>query len=162
DSNLLLPLRLVAVPGAIQTVLLALGVAAALLLVFRSPRREQRLRAGGLLLWVILPMLLMAWHTIPLYDYYFLFVLPPAALLVGLGIQRLADLVASRRPGRVLVGAALACVLAMAVIQSAVVLRQLDYVNDHYVVIYGPPLVAAEQTTRELLDQLNDRGGREL
>jgi 4-amino-4-deoxy-L-arabinose transferase-like glycosyltransferase len=162
DSNFLLPLRLAAVPGAIQTVLLALGAAAALLLVFRSQRREQRLRAGGLLVWVLLPMVLMFWHTIPLYDYYFLFVLPPAALLVGMGIQMLADLVGSRRPGRVLVGAALAGVLVMALLQSAIVLRQLTYVSDHYVMIYGPPLAAAEQTTRELLDQLNASGGREL
>jgi hypothetical protein len=162
DSNFLLPWRLAAVPGAIETVLLALGVAAALMLVFRSPWRELRWRAGGLLLWVALPMVLMAWHSIPLYDYYFLFVLPAAALLVGMGIQMLVDLVASRRPGQVLVGAALAGLLVVATIQSVIVLRQLDYVTDHYVVIYGPPLAAAEQTTRELLDQLNHSGGHEL
>ncbi len=162
DSNFLLPWRLAAVPGIVETLLLALGVAAALLLVFGSRQREQRLRAGGLLLWVALPMVLMIWHTIPLYDYYFLFLLPPAALLVGMGIQMLADLVASHRPGQVLIGAALAGLLVMASIQSAIVLRQLGYVADHYVMIYGPPLGEAEQTTRELLDQLAQSGGREL
>ena len=162
DSNFLLPWRLAALPGIVETLLLACGVAAALMLVFGSGQRQQRLRAGGLLLWIAVPMVLMLWHTIPLYDYYFLFVLPAAALLLGLGVQMLAGLVASRRLAQVLVGGALAGLLVMASIQSVIVLRQLGYVADHYVMIYGPPLAEAEQTTRELLDQLAHSGGHEL
>ncbi|HEY2596754.1 MAG TPA: hypothetical protein VGK33_22900, partial [Chloroflexota bacterium] len=162
DSNVLLPLRLAAVPGAIETVLLAIGIAAALMLVFRSRRAKDRLRAGGLLLWVLLPMLFTVWHPIPLYDYYYLFVLPAGALLVGLGIHKVADLAPSRGARRLLVGAALAATVVVASIQSVLVLRQLGYLTNGYVVTYGPPLGAAEQTTGELLDLANQSGVREL
>jgi hypothetical protein len=162
DSNFLLPWRLAAVPGTLETLLLAIGVAAALMLVFRSQQVEHRLRAAGLLLWVLLPMLLTIVRTIPFYDYYFLYVLPAGALLIGLGIQMLGDLVRSRRAGRVLVGGALAAIIGVATLQSIIVVRQLGYVSDAYVMIYGPPLRAAEQTTRELIDLLNQGGGREL
>jgi hypothetical protein len=150
------------VPGAIEALLLALGVAAALMLVLHSNQVEHRLRAGGLLLWVLLPMLFTVWHPIPLYDYYYLFVLPAGALLVGLGIHKVADLAPSRPARRLLVGAALAATVVVASIQSVLVLRQLEYLTDGYVVTYGPPLGAAEQTTRELLDLANQSGGREL
>ena len=73
----------------------------------------------------------------------------------------LADLRIFRRAGRLLVGAALA-VLVVASLQSVIVLRQLGYLADGYVMIYGPPLLAGEQTTRELLDLMNRSGGREL
>ncbi len=163
DSNALLPLRLAVVPGAIETLLLALGVAAAVMLVFsRRGQRDLRLRAAGLLLWVVLPMLSTIWHSIPLYDYYFLFVLPAGALLIGLGIHTLGQLALSRRAVRLLVGAALAATIGVAAIQSVIVLRQLGYVTNAYVVTYGPPLEAAEQTTRELIDQVNRSGAREL
>ena len=59
----MLPWRLAAVPGAIETLLLAIGIAAALRLVFGSRQVEQRLRAAGLLVWVLLPMLLT--HAAP-------------------------------------------------------------------------------------------------
>ncbi|MBV9595328.1 MAG: hypothetical protein JOZ87_00590 [Chloroflexi bacterium] len=162
DSNRLLPWRLAAVPGTIETLLLAIGIAAGLMLVLRSRQVEDRLRAAGLLLWVLLPMLLTVVHPIPLYDYYFLFVLPAGALLIGLGIQMLGDVSRSRRGGPVLVGSALAAVVVVASIQSVLVVRQLGYLTDGYVVTYGPPLAAAEQTTRELLDLVNGSGGREL
>jgi hypothetical protein len=162
DSSLLLPWRLAAVPGAIETLLLALGIVAALLLVFRSRQVEHRLRAAGLLLWVLPPMLLMIPRNIPLYDYYFLFLLPAGALLIGLGIQNLSELVLARRAGRWLVGAAVAATLVVTSLQSVIVLRQLGYLTDGYVVTYGPTLAAAEQTTRELLDRVNESGSREL
>jgi hypothetical protein len=162
DSNALLPWRLAALPGGIETLLLVIGIAGALMLVFRSQQVEHRLRAGGLLLWLLLPMLLTIPHTIPLYDYYFLFVLPAGALLIGLGIHLLGHLFLSRRAGRLLVGAALAASITLAAIQSAIVVRQLGYLTDGYVVTYGPPLAVAEQTTRELIDLVNRSGGREL
>ncbi|MBV9599478.1 MAG: hypothetical protein JOZ87_21810 [Chloroflexi bacterium] len=108
DITPLLPWRLAAVSGAIETLLLALGIAAALMLVFRSRQVEQRVRARGLLPWVLVPMFLTIWHPIPLYDYYYLFVLPAGALLIGLGIHLLSELGVSQRAGRLLVGAALA------------------------------------------------------
>ena len=46
DSNFLLRWRLAAVPGAIETLLLAIGVAAALMLVFRSRQVEASLARG--------------------------------------------------------------------------------------------------------------------
>ena len=162
DINALLPWHIAAVPGAIETVLLAVGVAAALRLVFGSRQVGDRLRAAGLLVWVVLPMLLTIWHTIPLYDYYFLFVLPVGALLIGVGVQLLGELPLSRRVGRVLVGGALAATIGAASIQSVVVLRELGYLQGAYVVDYGPPLDAAEQTTRELIDLVNQSGGRQL
>jgi hypothetical protein len=162
DSNTLLPWRLAAVPGGIETPLLILGIAAALMLVFRSKLLEPRLRAAGLLVWVLVPMLLTIRHSIPLYDYYFLFVLPAGALLIGLGVHTLADLFRSRRAGRIVVGAVLAAVVVAASIQSAIVVRQLGYLTNGYVMTYGPPLAAAEQTTQELLDQVNASGARQL
>jgi hypothetical protein len=162
DTMLLLPQRLVAVPGAIETVFLALGILAALRLVFGSRQVEHRLRAAGLLLWVALPMLLTMWHPIPLYDYYYLFVLPAGALLIGLGFRLLGDLPVSRRIGRLLVGAALAATIVVASIQTAMVLRQLGYLTDGYVMKFGPPLQTVEQTTRELIDQMDTSGSRRL
>jgi hypothetical protein len=162
DINALLPWRLAAVPGAIETVLLAIGIAAALSLVFRSRKVEDRWRVGGLLLWVLLPMLLTIRHSIPLYVYYFLFVLPAAALLIGLGIQMLADLRISHRIGRMLVGGALAATVVLSAMQSVIFVRQLAYLSDGYVAYYGPPLAAAEQTTQELIDRVNDSGGQDL
>jgi hypothetical protein len=162
DINSLLPWRLAAVPGAIETVLLAIGIAAALILVFRSRKVEDRWRVGGLLLWVLLPMLLTIRHSIPLYVYYFLFVLPAAALLIGLGIQTLADLRISQRVGRMLVGGALAATVVLAAMQSVIVVRQLAYLSEGYVAYYGPPLAAAEQTTQELIDRVNDSGAQDL
>jgi hypothetical protein len=162
DSTFLLPLRLAAAPGAIQTLLLALGVAAAVILVFRSRQVALRVRAAGLLVWVLLPMLLTIRHSIPLYDYYFLFVLPAGALLIGLGIHTLADLAIFRRGGRLLVATLLAAVACLAALQSVIVLRQLAYRENGYVVTYGPPLQAAEHVTRELIDLVHRAGGREL
>jgi hypothetical protein len=162
DITSLLPWRLAVVPGAIETLLLAIGVAAGLITVLRSPKLEQRLRVAGLLLWVLLPMLLTIRHSIPLYVYYFLFVLPAAALLIGLGIQMLADLRVPRRTRQMLLGSALAATIGLAAIQSVIVLRQLGYLSQRYVAYYGPPLAAAEQTTQELIDQVNDSGGRDL
>ena len=148
DSNFLLPWRLAAVPGAIETLLLAIGVAAAVLLVFRSRQVPLRLRAAGLLVWVLLPMLLTVRHSIPLYDYYFLFVLPAGALLIGLGIHTLADLAIFRRAGRLLVGTFLVAVLVVASLQSVIVLRQLGYLANGYVVTYGPPLLSRPSKRR--------------
>jgi hypothetical protein len=164
DIEYLLPWRLAAVPGGIETLLFALGIATALTLVFGSRQVDYRLRlrAAGLLLWVLLPMLLTIRHTIPLYDYYFLFVLPAGALLVGLGFRLLGEICRSRRAGRLLLGAALAAIFGMASMQSFIVLRQLAYLTDAYFVNYGPPLEAAEQTTRELIDLVNRGRGREL
>jgi hypothetical protein len=162
DINVLLPWRLAAVPGAIGTLLLVIGMVGALMLVFRSRRAEHRWRAAGLLLWVLLPMLLTIRHSIPLYGYYFLFVLPAGALLIGLGIQTLSDLARSRRAGRTLVGAGLAAILGMAFLQSAIVLRQIGYLDDEYVQYFGPPLGTAEQTTQELIGLVNQSGGRAL
>jgi hypothetical protein len=162
DINVLLPWRLATLPGAIGTLLLAIGIVAALVLVFRCKRAEHRLRAAGLLLWVLLPMLLTVRHSIPLYGYYFLFVLPAGALLIGLGVQMLGNVSRVRRAGRVLMGAGLAATLGMASIHSAIVLRQLGYLDDAYVPYYGPPLEAAEQTTHELIGLVNQNGGREL
>jgi hypothetical protein len=162
DSNALLRWRLAAVPGVIETVLLVIGIAAALRLVFGSRQVEQRVRAAGLLLWVLLPMLLTMWHPIPLYDYYYLFVLPAGALLIGLGFQLLGDLNVSRRVGRLLVGAALAATIVVASIQSVIVLRQLEYLTHAYVMYYGPPLETVEHTTRELIDLMNHGGSRQL
>jgi hypothetical protein len=162
DIQYLLPLRLAAVPGAIETLLLAIGIAAALLLVFRSRQSEQRLRAAGLLVWLAVPMLLTIRHSIPLYDYYFLFVLPVGALLIGLGIHTLADLGLARRTSRMLVGITIAATIGVAAIQSAIVLRELGYLTDGYVLTYGPPLQAGEQTTRELIDQAKQSGARQL
>jgi hypothetical protein len=162
DINALLRWRLAAVPGAIETLLLAIGVAAALKLVFGSPRIEHRVRAAGLLLWVLLPMLLTMWHPIPLYDYYYLFVLPAGALLIGLGFRLLGELPVSRRVSRLLVGAALAATIVMASIQTLIVVRQLGYLTETYVMNFGPPLQTVEQTTRELIDLMNDSGSRQL
>jgi hypothetical protein len=145
-------------------VLLAIGIAAAILLVFGSRRVEHglRLRAAGLLLWLLVPMLLTIRHSIPLYNYYFLFVLPTGALLIGLGLQQLAALRLSRRASRMLVGTALGAGIGLASIQSVMVLRQLDYLTQAYVPDYGPPLDEAEQTTRELVDRVDQSGGRQL
>jgi hypothetical protein len=162
DSNALLPGRAAAVPGAVETVLLAIGVAAAVMLVIGSREVAHRVRAAALLLWVLLPMLLTVRHSIPLYDYYFLFVLPAGALLVGLGIQQIVEICRSRRAGRVLVGVTLAAVIGLAAMQSVMVRRQLGYLTTGYVMNYGPPLDAAEQTTRELIDLVNQSGGRQL
>jgi hypothetical protein len=162
DTTVLLPLRLSAVPGTIETLLLGVGLAAAVVLVLRSQQVALRLRAAGLLVWVLLPMLLTIRHSIPLYDYYFLFVLPAGALLIGLGIHTLADLAMFRRAGRIFDGALLVALLCVATLQSVIVLRQLGYLANGYVVTYGPPVVAGEQTTRELLDLVNRGGGREL
>jgi hypothetical protein len=162
DINYLLPWRLAAVPGAIETVLLAIGITAAVTQVFGSRKVGHRWRVGGLLVWVLLPMLLTLRHSIPLYVYYFLFVLPAAALLIGLGIQMLADLRVSQRVGRMLVGTALAATVGLAALQSVIVVRQLGYLSQRYVAYYGPPLAAAEQTTQELVDRVSDSGGRDL
>jgi 4-amino-4-deoxy-L-arabinose transferase-like glycosyltransferase len=162
DISTVFPGRLVAVPGAIETLLLVIGIIAALRLAFRARHVNHRLRAAGLLLWVLVPMLLTLRHTIPLYDYYFLFVLPAGALLIGLGIQMLGDLSPSRRVGRRLIGAALAATIGLAAMQSVIVLRELGSLSDAYVVLYGPPLEVAEQTTRELIDQVNQSGARQL
>jgi hypothetical protein len=158
----LLPARLAALPGGIETVLLGIGGVAALLLLVRSHRADDRVRGAGLLLWVLLPILLTIWHTVPLYNYYFLYVLPAGALLVGIGVRMLANLPVSERAGRGLVGAALAATVGMGSIQSVIVVRELQYLDDGYVPYYGPPLEAAEQTTRELIDRVNQSGGREL
>jgi hypothetical protein len=159
----LLPGRVASTPGRIETVLLAIGIAAALLLAFsRQVDHRLRLRAAGLLLWLLLPMLFTIRHTIPLFDYYFLFVLPAGALLIGLGIYKLGDLFGSRRPGWILVGSALVSIIGVASIQSVMVLRQLEYLATAYVPEYGPPLEAAEQLTRELIDQVEHSGGRLL
>jgi hypothetical protein len=162
DVTPLLPWRLAAVPGAIETLLLALGIAAALMLVFRSRQAAYRVRAAGLLVWVLVPMLLTIWHPMPLYDYYYLFVLPAGALLIGLGVHTLGQLGLSQSAGRLLVGAALTATIVVAGLQSILVVRQLGYLTSGYVVTYGPPLGVAEQTTRELLDLVNRSGGREL
>ncbi|MBV9578021.1 MAG: hypothetical protein JO057_05465, partial [Chloroflexi bacterium] len=162
DVSALLPWRLVAVPGAIETVLLALGIVAALMLVFRSRQIEQRVRAGGLLIWVLVPTLLTIWHPMPVYDYYYLFVLPAGALLVGLGIHMLGHLGLRQHAGRWLVGVALAATIVVAMLQSALVVRELGYLTSGYVVTYGPPLGAAEQTTQELLDLVNRSASRQL
>jgi hypothetical protein len=162
DTTSLLPVRLTAVPGAIETVLLAIGVLAALILVLRSHQVEHRVRAAGLLVWVLGPMVLTIRHSIPLYDYYYLFVLPAGALLIGLGIQKLAEIGFSHRVRRILVGGALAGVLAIALIQTLIVVRALDSLTTGYVVKYGPPLQVAEQTTRELIDLMHASGGRQL
>jgi hypothetical protein len=162
DINSLLPWRLAAAPGAIETLLLALGITAAFMLIAGSRQAADRLRAGGLLLWVLVPTLLTIAHPIPLYDYYFLFVLPAGALLVGLGLHALGQFTRSRRTGRMLVPAALAATIVVAALQSTLVLRQLGYLTTGYAVTYGPPLAVAEQTTRELLDLVNRGGAREL
>jgi hypothetical protein len=160
----LLPGRVASAPGRIETLFLGIGMLAALLLAFgvRRADRRLRLRAAGLLAWVLLPMLLTIRHTIPLYDYYYLFVLPAGALLIGLGIHELAALCWSRRGGRILVGGALAAIIGVAAIQSVMVLRELDYVANAYVPKYGPPLDAAEYMTRELLDLIDQGGARAL
>lgn len=159
----LLPGRVASTPGRIETVLLAIGVAAALTLVFgRSVEQRARVRAAGLLLWVVAPMLLTIRHTIPLYEYYFLFVLPAGTLLIGLGIQTLAELSLPRRAGRLLAGLALAATVGVASIQSVMVLRQLRYLTDTYVPYYGLPLFAAEQLTGELIALVRHSGGQQL
>lgn len=165
DINVLLPWHVAAVPGTIETLLLAIGIAGALVLVFAPRRfdRPLRLRAGGLLLWVVPPMLLTLRHSIPLYDRYFLFVLPAGALLIGLGLHVLGNLALLQRNRRMLVvGALLAGVIGMAVMQGVIIMRGLAYLTEGYVVTYGPPLAAAEQTTRELIDLVNNSGGRQL
>jgi hypothetical protein len=185
DINTLLPLRIAAVPGAIETLLLLVGIAAAVALALPYPSRgwpsqiqaisrrlgpllpqrvehALRVRAAGLLLWLLVPMLLTLRHSIPLYDYYFLFVLPVGALLIGLAVHELAELHVSRRARRILVGGSLAGLIAVASVQSVLVLRQLDYLAAGYVMTYGPPLQAAEQTTRELIDDATRAGARQL
>jgi hypothetical protein len=156
--------RIASAPGRIETLFLALGGIAALMLVFRarSVDHSTRVRAAGLLSWVLVPMLLTIRHSVPLYDYYFLFILPAGALLIGLGIHTLANLVPSRRAGRLLVGAALAAIVGVASIQSVLVLRQLGYLADNYVPYYGLSLRAAEQLTGELLQLADRNGGQQL
>jgi hypothetical protein len=61
-----------------------------------------------------------------------------------------------------LVGSAFAAIIGVASIQSVMVLRQVGYLVDGYVPTYGPPLQAAEQMTRELIDLVDHSGGRML
>ena len=164
DINVLLPWHLAAVPGAIETLLLVFGIGAAVWIVSGSQRFERslRLRAAGLLLWVLSPMVFTIRHSIPLYDRYFLFVLPAGALLIGLGVYMLGSVALSRRAARTLVGAALVGVIGMASLWSVIVVRELGYLTNGYIVTYGPPLAAAEQTTRELIDLVNYSSARQL
>ena len=74
----------------------------------------------------------------------------------------MAQLRFSHRAGRILVGGALVGVLGAVSIQSAIVVRALDYLANGYNVKYGPPLQVAEQTTRELIDLMNNSSASQL
>ena len=146
----LLPGPIASIPALIDTSLLGLGVAVAMVLVVAPGRAMSRrtVRLAGLLLWLLLPALLTIRHGIPLYDHYFLFVPPAGALLIAVGFQWLAD-----RPGRRLrpiLGLGLAGLVASASIQTVLVLRQLDYVAAGYAPDYGPPLAQSEAVAREV------------
>jgi hypothetical protein len=142
--------RIAATAGRLETVLLALGLVVALVsaAVPGIARRDRRLRFAGLLLWLGLPPLLTIRHAVPLYEHYYVIVLPAAALLIAGGICWLAD-----RPGvwrRPLLGIGLASLIAVASIQAFMVVRLLDYVTVAYEPNYGPPLARSAALTQEL------------
>jgi hypothetical protein len=144
--------RITATAANLSTLLLVLGVgvAVAARLVRSGTDRAARWRSGGLLLTLIAPAVLTIRHAIPLYDYYFLFVLPAAALLVGGGIHWLVG-----RPGawqRGLFGLALGGVIVAASIQSLIVTRLLDHLAATYEPSYGQTLVASEALADEILE----------
>lgn len=145
-----LPGRLTAISANIQTVLLWWGIAVSLVLALApgAARRAVRVRYAGLLLWLLLPALLTVRHAVPLYEHYFTFIPPAAALLTAAGVHWLAQRpVLWRRP---LLGLALGSLVVMAVIESLIVVRLLDRLAVQDEPSYGPPLVRTQAIAREV------------
>jgi hypothetical protein len=146
----LLPGAVASIPGWIETALLGLGVAVALVLAVRpGVVMTHRLRLWAVLLWLILPAVLTIRHGITLYQHYFLFVPPASALLIGVGVQWLG----TRKLQWVRPLGALAVVglIGVACIKSLLVQRELDFLTTRYAPEYGPPLARSEQIARELV-----------
>ena len=140
----LLPGRVASVPGRVETVLLVVGFVIAAFLTTKS-LANQRLRLAGLLLWLLLPAIVTLRHSVPLYDHYFLFVIPAGALLIGIGIQWFVD---RWRPLGVVL---LTALLGVAVIQVALVLREFDFLSGNYAAAYGPPLAHSEAMAHDVV-----------
>jgi hypothetical protein len=147
----LLPGAIVSIPSWIETALLGLGIAVALLLAVGPGfiLRQHRLRLGALLLWLILPAVLTIRHGITLYEHYYLFVPPASALLIGIGVEWLA----SRKLQWVRPVAAVAVIslVGVACVQSLLVQRELDFLATRYAPEYGPPLAQSQQIASELM-----------
>jgi hypothetical protein len=146
----LVPGRLAALAANIQTALFWFGAGLALVLAFapRGARQEVRLRHAALVFWLLLPALFTVRHAVPLYEHYFTFVPPAAALLIAAGIYWL-----EQRPprwGRPLLGLALGSVLVMAAIQSFIVVRMLNRLATQDEPSYGPPLALTRSIAREV------------
>jgi hypothetical protein len=153
----LLPGRIASTPGRVETFLLGLGLAvAAVLMVGRRLSTTQRLRLAGVLLWLLLPALLTIRHAVPIYDHYFLFVPPAGALLIGVGIQWLAN--RSWRLGVL----AVAMLVGIASIQTLMILRELDYLAFGYAPGYGPTLAHSEEMAREVVQFGQAAGSQHL
>src|SRR6266851_5399544 len=146
----LLPGRVAAVAANIETILVWLGVGTALIVTLApgAGRRARRLRHSALLLWLLLPGLFTLRHAVPLFEHYFLFVPPAAALLIAAGVQWLGHL--SARWSRPLLGLALGGLLLFAAIQTVIVVRLLNRVAVEDEPSYGPPLAFSEQLAQEL------------
>jgi hypothetical protein len=147
----LLPGAIASIPGRIETVGVIIGCIIGLVLA-GAPGvlpRQQRLRLAGLCLWLVLPALLTIRHGLPLYDHYFLFVVPAGALLIGVAV----DWVATRplRWIRPVAAVAVSSLIGAAVIQTLLVLRELDFVVHDYATEYGPPLGRSEELAREVM-----------
>ena len=148
------PPELVQISAEIETALLLGAIVFGLLMVTQRrwpTERFQRLRLGGLLLWLLLPVLLMVRHSLPLQAHYFLALYPAPFLLIGAAC---AWLFRARRGlvmnvAQVGVASALAVIVA---IQGAAVFRSLQYVASTQDACFGPLLPTARAAEREIVE----------
>jgi Dolichyl-phosphate-mannose-protein mannosyltransferase len=146
-----LPGRVTASAAIIQTALvgLGLGVALAMTLARGSASWRRRWRYAVPLLVLGLPALLTVRPTFPLFEHYYVFVPPAAALLIAAGFTWLA-----RQPvrwGRPLLGLSVAGLMLLASIHVLMVVRLLDRLAIVTEPTYGAPLVRSEAVAREVV-----------
>jgi hypothetical protein len=143
--------RITATAANLSTLLVTLGVgvAVAACLAKRATDRVMRWRSGGLLIALVAPAILTIRHAIPLFEYYFLFVLPAAALLVGGGIHWLCLRAGTWQRGAL--GLVLSGVIVAVSIQALIVTRMLDHLAANYEPSYGAPLVTSEALARDMV-----------
>lgn len=145
--------RLVTLAAGLQAALVALGIVGAIagvLALSGTALRTRRLRSGGLLLWLMVPPVLTIRHGVPLYEHYFLFVLPAGALLCAAGVQWLIEQRAARwtRPALAIV---IGSMLIAAAVHAAMVTRFLDSLSMQVHLGYDAPV----GLTRRVAEQLS-------